>query len=419
MTPTNHHITVVGAGLAGLTAAIDLHDAGHAVALVDGADRPGGRVRTDRLDGFLLDQGFQVFNTAYPEARRLLDLESLGLGRFEPGALVRVDGRFHRLGDPLRRPRQLLPTLRAPIGTWGDKARVLRLRQRLRHRTTLLPADTDQLDEPLARHLDRLGFSSDMIDRFLRPLFAGITLDADLTGSSRVFEFVFAMLGAGEAAVPARGMGAIPKQLADRLPTDCMRLGTPVVAVDGTTVELASGERIDADAVVLATDADTAGALAGPGGDHPPTSWRGVTTWWFAADRPPLPDPVLLLDGSGDGPIVDAAVMSNANPSYAPPGLALIAASAPTADPDQAPTAAARHQLARWYPEAADWVLLRTDRIPHALPAAAAPLRLGSPRLGRGRYLAGDHTHDPSINGAMASGRRAARAVLADLGAPA
>ncbi|MCK6459110.1 MAG: FAD-dependent oxidoreductase, partial [Planctomycetes bacterium] len=216
-------VAVVGAGLAGLRCALGVHRAGLSCAVLEASDAVGGRVRTDLVQGFRLDRGFQVFLTAYPEAQAVLDYGALRLRPFAPGALVRRGGSFERLGDPFRRPRDLWGTLRARVGTTGDKLRVLRLRHRLRGKAPeeiLSAAQTTALAT-----LERDGFSGGMIDGFFRPLFGGVFLDRSLGTSSRMLEFVFAMFARGEVALPEEGMGAIPAQLASMLPAGTVRLG--------------------------------------------------------------------------------------------------------------------------------------------------------------------------------------------------
>jgi len=402
-------VVIVGAGLAGLSAALEVVARGRTPLVVERADAPGGRVRSDEVDGFVLDRGFQILLTAYPEATRLLDYAALDLAPFAPGALVHVDGALHAVGDPFRRPGDIWPTARAPIGTLADKARLLDLRRRVRAGTPeelFLRPDTTARERLVER-----GFSPTMIERFFRPLFAGITLDADLGGSSRQLEFVFRMLSAGDAAVPAAGMGRIPEQLAARLPAGALRLDTTVAEVGPDRVVTDAGEVLTAGAVVLATDVTSASALGGavdPG-------WNGVTSIWFAADEPPTDSTAILLEGDGRGPAVDVAVMSNVSARYAPPDRALVVASALSLDADVAD--GVRHQLRGWFGPAVDaWETVRVDRIVQAQPRLVPGYDPMPPvALGSGVFVAGDHRHDPSINGALASGRRAARAAVAHL----
>jgi phytoene dehydrogenase-like protein len=300
----------------------------------------------------------------------------------------------------------LLDTIRAPIGGPIDKARILAFRASVSRG----PIDSvwDDVGTTTIDRFERAGFSASMIDRFLRPLFAGITLDPELQGSSQVAEFVFRMLGAGRAVVPAKGMGQIPLQLASRLPDGAVRLGSPVAEVSNGSVSLAAGDTIDVDHVVVATDATNAADLAGTT-DH---GWNGVTSVWLSADEAPIDEPILVLNGDGGGPINSVAVLSNVSPDYAPPGKSLIVASCPSLDAEL--PAAMRTQLTEWFgPAAEGWRELRVDRIeqaqPRQLPGHDARPRL---RTDDGVWLAGDHRRDASINGALGSGRAVATAIV-------
>lgn len=400
-------VVVVGAGLAGLCAARHLHRAGRRVTVVEASDGVGGRVRSDLVDGFTLDRGFQVLLTAYPEAQRQLDLEKLDLRAFDPGAEVYVDGRFHVVGDPLRQPRSLPSTVLAPVGTPFDKLRLLRL---LWHVRRTAPADLLRgTDEPTIERLRAAGFSTRMIDRFFRPLFGGIQLDPALASSARMFDVIFRMLGEGESAVPAAGMGAIPAQIAADLPPGTVHLGRAVTALDGTSVRLADGDTIDASAVVVSTDGPAASALLG----LPAVGSKHVACVYFAADRAPTKHTYVVLDGAASGPVLNVAVMSNVAPSYAPAGRHLIAAAIPAPPEGIDLEAAARAQLRGWWGTQVDgWQHLRTYRIPHGQPDQSPPFH---PRerisLGDGRFVCGDHRDTASIQGALFSGRRCAEAV--------
>ena len=220
-------VVVVGAGLAGLTCARHLTRAGCEVTLLEASDDVGGRVRTDRVDGFLLDRGFQVLLTAYPEARAQLDYDRLDLRPFHAGALVRKGDAFFRLSDPRRHPADALQTLTSRITTVRDKAHLLKLLAKLRLRA---PDELFDAPEQPTRALLEDEFSGPMVESFLRPFLAGIFLEPDLDTSSRMFEFVFKMFAAGRAAVPSSGMQAIPRQLSEELRPGSILSGTELPA---------------------------------------------------------------------------------------------------------------------------------------------------------------------------------------------
>lgn len=401
---------IVGGGLAGLCCALALHRSGIEFRLLEAADRVGGRVRTDNVDGFRLDCGFQVFLTAYPEAKRVLDYDALDLQPFQPGALIRYRGRFHRFADPWRDPRHLLTTALSPVATLGDKLRVAKLRRRtckMSLEEIFAQPDTSTMD-----HLRSLGFSPTIIERFFRPFLSGVFLESPLRTSSRFFEFVFRMFSLGEAAVPADGMEAIPRQLAGQLPPESVVTGVRVDAVRPNHVVLDDGSELPAAAIVVATEQHVAARLLNQPSER---SWNGVRCFYFVAERPPLRDSILVLNGDGRGPINNLCVASNVAPTYAPDGRALISVSVIDMDREtDAVQAEVGEQLAEWFgDEARQWQLLASYEIPYALPrqdAAEPAAELETPD--RSIFVCGDHAATSSIQGAMLSGRTAAEAVV-------
>jgi len=404
-------VVVVGAGLAGLTCAQDLTRAGVECLLLDASDDIGGRVRTDAVDGFLLDRGFQILLTGYPQVKQRLDLAALAVASFEPGAMIRRGGRLHRVADPLRAPRAALETLRTPIATPADKLRTLRLL--IDVCTHSVPQLLRRPDMSTARRLQRAGFSQTFVEAFWRPLFAGIQLDPELEVSSRRFETILRVLALGSTGLPRDGIGAVSDQIAATLPAAAIRCDTAVAEVAPAGVVTAAGERMAARAVVVATDGPSAHRLLGD--QVPDPGSRPVACCWFSAPAPPVRGPVLLLDGERSGPATNVVVISEVAPSYAPAGRALIAAAVPGPDAlDPGLTIRVREQLARWFDSASgDWTDLRMDVIPHGQPDQRPPLR---PRqrvaLGDGLFVCGDHRDTASLQGAMFSGQRTAAAVL-------
>lgn len=408
MTRPESPVAIVGAGLAGLSCAVALHRSGIAVDLYEASDGVGGRVRSDHVDGFTLDRGFQVALTAYPELHRQLDMAALDLRAFDPGALVWRDGRGSVVGDPFRRPGTALPTVAAPVGSLLDKARIGLLRHRLRsvHPVRLLQGD----DVTTRDALRAAGFSDAMVQQFFRPLVGGIQLDPELGDSRRMFDVIFRMLADGESAVPSAGMQAIPDQLASRLPAGAVHLGARVIAASATSVTVDGGGVIPAAAVVIATEGPAAAELIGLA----PVESKSVGAVWFAADEPPIDSKYVVLDGTGRGPVLNVAVMSNVAPTYAPAGRHLVVAALPGhVDDDLA--GIARHQLRRWWgPQVDRWEPVATYRIPHGQPRQRPPFHpKQSVTLADGRFVCGDHRDTASIQGAMYSGRRCALAVRA------
>lgn len=400
-------VIVIGAGLAGLRCAGLLAERGLDVEVVDADDGVGGRVRTDVVDGFRLDRGFQVLFDGYPEAQRALDLEALDLRAFDQGADVWWDGRMRSIANPLRDPRAIADIARAGIGGPSDlKAAAQWLREARPVATATAPDVTG--DE----RLRQLGFSDSVRERFLRPLYAGVFLDRSLAVSSRLLDQCFMQMAAGRTVVPARGMGAISEQLAARLPGGSVHLGERAEKVGTRTVTLNSGTKLRAKhAIVLAAGPEGSSALAG----LPAPEARSSTCLWYDAAEAPAGRRI-VLDGDGTGPVNNVAVMSAVAPSYAPAGRALIAASCVglAEQDDAALDAAARAQLTAWFGgRVHTWRLLRVDRIAwaqHAQPPGAVG---AGPRWAKdGLVLAGDLVENASIDGALRSGRRAAELVL-------
>lgn len=407
-------VVIVGAGLAGLTCARALQARGVGCVVLEAENEVGGRVRTDEVDGFRLDRGFQVLLTAYPAARRWLDFKALKLGEFLPGARVSTPDGVGRVGDPWREPLGVLRTLRAPVGAMGDKLRIGALRLAASH------GHVDGLWErgagrSTAEELAERGFSPLMMERFLRPWFGGVFLERELETPASMMLFVYRMFTEGFAALPAGGMGGIPRQLSAGLHAGSLRLGARVTKVGAGEVTIADGERIRAREIVLATEADTAADWA-PGLPARPR-WRSVTCVQWAAKRSPLHgEPVLWLNGTGRGLINNLVVPSDVAKGYAPEGESLVSATilgdAPLPDPAlrQALTVELEGHFGG---DVRSWRPLAVQRIHRALPALAKPGPANTPRrLAPGLWVCGDHTASASLQGAMESGEAVAAAIL-------
>ncbi|MGX1267381.1 NAD(P)/FAD-dependent oxidoreductase [Streptomyces phaeoluteigriseus] len=410
---TTHHrrtpdTVVVGAGLAGLACALDLCRAGRSVALLEASDGVGGRMRTDRRDGFLLDRGFQVFNTSYPQVKRRLNLRDLRLRPFTPGIIARTSTGDVRLADPTRQPGalgSLLPGRVLP-------ARDLAAMSALTARDAVLPARLlkHRPDRATAAALARAGLSARTVSEILRPFLSGVFLEDRLETSARFFHLVWRSMVRGTLCLPAAGIGAVPAQLADDLPEGVLRLETPVDTLTAEGVLLTDGREIPARSVVVATDAGAAARLL-PGLAVP--AGRTVTTYYHAAGNPPLSEPTLMVDSSGD--VLNTCVLTEVSATYAPPRTALISTSVLGADGPGAAVAVLRRLAELYGTDTSAWLQVAAYTIEGALPAMVPPWPLSrTTRLAAGRYVCGDHRATGSVQGALASGTRAARELLND-----
>lgn len=404
-------VLIVGAGLSGLACAVTLHEAGIPVQVFEASDGVGGRVRTDLVDGFLLDRGFQVYLSAYPEAGKLLDLEALNLHPFEPGALVFDGSNIHRVMDVFRRPTTMIESALAPVGTFMDKVRVALLRFRsLGSSETEIAARPDQQTKSF---LQKFGFSENMIEGFFSAFYGGIFLERDLRTSSRMFEFTFKMFSQGSATLPATGMGAIPLQLAKRLPPQTIRIRSAIASATPDTLSLPSGEEILGSQVVIATQAPQTARLV-PGFAAKEPAWRSVTNVYFHTEKSPLSEAIIALNTSGEGQVNNVCVISDVAPGYAPKDRSLISVSLLGIHKNSDIPNAVKEELYSWFgKQTRDWKHLRTDLIKHALPEQGPGLKSPGYLFIDGMHICGDHTSSASIEGAITSGIKTAEAIIA------
>lgn len=433
-----HDVVIVGAGLAGLSAAKKLLAARRDVVVLEADARPGGRLKTDRIDGFLLDHGFQIYLTSYLQAGQMLNLESLKLRSFQPGAMVRFANRWHAVKDPLRAPfSRMIPdalkTLLSPIATWEDLWVLFNYRRRLMN--TSPDVILSRPGVSTLERLKQLGFSNRIIDRFFRPFLGGIFLDASLSMDSARMEFVFREMGLGTAALPENGIQEIPESICrDWLP-GVLRLNSTVADFFDGGVKLSDGRIVKGRKVLIATEASGAKRLLGarlPIADK--VAWNGTTCIYFSLDRcaSPTKDPILFLNGNLSSKVDEDAVAdpsevsinhvafpSLVQPSYAPAGQVLASVNingiAETQGADL--IAPVLEELKRWFGwQVATWKHLRTYVVPCAFTSPVDPMPLVSNRglleLGPDLYACGDYTTTSSIEGAIQSGMQAAAALL-------
>lgn len=400
-------VVVVGAGLAGLASARALAGAGVEVLVLEASDGVGGRVRSDVIEGFVIDRGFQVLNTAYPALSDAVDLDALDLRPLPRGVRVRRGGAVHDVPHPLAAPSAAFRAatsgaadLRGKLALARYAAGLLRSAEAIKRRPDVTAA------QAWSEHLPQ-----DLVEEILVPFLSGVVLESEAT-TSRVFtDLMMRMFALGSSAVPAAGMQALPRAMARALPAGTVLTERPVSSVAADHVELTDGTRVDAAAVVVATDPWTAHCLVPELGEPPQA--RGVTTYYFAADSLD-DDGTLVVDADGSGVVNSVAITASA-PEYAGDGRALVATSVLHRDGQPVIDAAAALRAARaLHRGGTGWELITRRDVPYALPAMTSPhpLRSSTWCPAAGVWVAGDHRDTSSIQGALVSGRRVARSVL-------
>ncbi|MBN7812008.1 FAD-dependent oxidoreductase [Algoriphagus sp. H41] len=403
-------IYIIGAGLAGLVAALELEKAGFSPIILEASDRVGGRVKTDQIDGFLLDHGFQVLNTAYPEAQKYLDLNALDLKKFTPGAIIFEGKDFYMVSDPLRSPLGAMGTLFSKVGTFGDKLTLVNLVRKLKKLSDEEIFAKPSL--PTHQYLRDCGFSEQIIANFFRPFFRGIFLEKHLNTSSRIFEFVFKMFALGHAAVPAKGMGQIPEMLRRQLSKTQLYFNTPVKQVAGKTIQLENGELIEADRIVIAVQPDRVmpqlqGQFSSP---------QQVTNLYFSLQKSFIAKPMIGLV-TGEGLVNNLVFMDDVSKNYSENGRALLSVTVLESELEEKTLIeAVTAELERISGVSSKYFqFVKSYHISHALPFLDDPrysIPMTECKISDHVYLAGDYLLYGSINAAMTSGRIAAEAVV-------
>ncbi len=438
MTSHHHNILIIGAGLSGLSAAIHAHKQGISnIKVLEASEAVGGRVRTDVVNGFKLDRGFQVFLTSYPEAKMVLNYEALKLKPYLKGARIRKDGTFHTVLDPLSHPLRALSSAATPIGEISDKLHVPFFVNNVKKEnwTEHFESNNPFMDQSTLLHLQQLGFSDTMIADFFKPFFSGVFLEDALETPAQQFRFLFDMFAKGEATLPAEGMQAIPTQMMSTLPEGTVAFNQSVKAIQAPTsndapwhIQTESGDTYTANTVVMSAP-ELAQCVEGVTINTPETpQWKATTCYYFSATTSPLKEAILVLNAestttttSNTIRINNVTVPSLLQPSYAPDGQHLISVSTLGANPNEVPESITT-QLKDWFGSQADsWTHLNTQIIHKALPdlsgetlaknmANTQHLKLAD--QSGGLYQCGDTTTNPSINGAMASGRLVIEEIL-------
>jgi protoporphyrinogen oxidase len=290
----DHKIHIIGAGVSGLIAAQVLEEKGFSPIIMEATDRVGGRVKTDIVDGYQLDHGFQVLLTAYPAAQKYLDFKALDLQTFLPGSAIFNSGKQTSIGDPLRELSLLFSTIFSDFGTVSDKIKVLKLNNLLKKKS--IEAIFLEEEKTTFQYLVDFGFSEKMISQFFKPFFTGIFLETELDTSSRMFEFIYKMFGEGVAALPKGGIEAIPKQLAAKLKKTTFHFNTKVTSVKNKKIILSDAQEIESDYTIIATDAS--GLLQNLKNQE--IAWKSCDTLYFETEKRIISKPLIGLIANSD-----------------------------------------------------------------------------------------------------------------------
>jgi protoporphyrinogen oxidase len=395
-------IVIIGAGIAGLTCAKYLKDKGVEALILEASDGVGGRVRTDNVNGFKLDRGFQVFLTSYPEAQKLLNYSNLRLKTLPSGARIRNGNDFFVMPNPLKDIWTAPQALFSPVGSLFDKMKILQLNSKTRN--AIEP--NVKSNETTISFLKNFGCSDVILNNFFKPFMGGVFLEEELQTDSSFFKFLYSLFAKGDVAIPKNGMQMIPEQIASHLSPKQIRLNTAVKKIDGKTIYLENGEIIEAEKIVIATNGNSAAKLLG---NEVKTKFNGTICMYFESNFPlkMSGEPYLIINANKDELIDHILVISDVVPGYAPEGKTLISVN--IVGNKEISEEKVQAELGKWFGNGNDLRHLKTYRIPEALPQffenSATENNL---KINDFTYRCGDYTAYPSLNAAMKTGREVA-----------
>lgn len=414
MNNKDYSIYIIGAGISGLIAAQVLESRGFSPVIVEATSSVGGRVKTDIINGYQLDHGFQVLLTSYPAAQKYLDFEALKLQKFLPGASIFLNKQQKIIGDPLRDYSFLFSTLFSGIGTFSDKFKILKLNNRLKKKT--IEDVFSSKEKTTLAYLKDLRFSDAMINSFFKPFFSGIFLENQLNTSSRMFEFVYKMFGEGYAALPKAGIQAIPDQLFKKLKSTEIRFNTQVASVMDGEIVLADNTVLQSDFTIVATEASALISNL----KNQTTAWKSCDTLYFESTTRHIEKPLIGLIPEHGALINNIFYHTSLSTNIASKKQLLSVTVIDNQGLTQAKLIESVEKELNKFCGINDVKFIKHYNIPLALPNLT-DLRYAmlpsETRLTARTFLAGDTQLNGSLNAAMISGERAALGVIDSLGA--
>jgi len=397
---------IIGGGISGLTCAKYLNDKGMSFVIIEGSDALGGRVRTDMVEGFRLDRGFQTLLTNYPEARKILNYSNLDLNYFESGALIKANKGFTKLENPFRNKG----TFFSPLGTWNDR---LKIKKFAKYVSDMPDEELFGMDDTeTIKFLKKYGWSKEIILQFFKPFFGSIFHDNELHTSSNLFYFHFKQFFKGDMVLPSEGMQAIPEQISDLISKERIRLNTIVKGIEGNQVFLDDGEVLTADRIVIATDPHTASGLLN---ENRAYKYYVNTCTYFSAEYSPLKgQKFITLNPDRKGVVHDLCVPTDIAPSYGTTGKTLISVSTQGLEKidERNHISRIKRELYDWFGAQVNvWKHLRTYHMPEAEVKFSAGTKKQELKLDENLYRCGDYLAYPSLNAAMQTGREVAEMI--------
>jgi protoporphyrinogen oxidase len=412
MTKKEYNIHIIGAGISGLIAAQVLENYGYAPTVIEATDRVGGRVKTDRVNGYQLDHGFQVLLSAYPAAQKYLDYDALDLQPFLPGASIFKSSKQKIIGDPLRNLSLLFPTLFSGIGDFSDKFKILKLNQKLKKKS--LEAIFSEPEQSTQEYLEKLGISNGIITDFFKPFFSGIFLETQLETSSRMFEFVYKMFGEGQATLPKAGIEAIPKQLLTNLKTTSFRYNTKVKSLKDGEITLKDDTKLESHYTIVATEAS--GLISNL--KQQSTAWKSCVTLYFETNSRVIDQKLIGLTPKS-GTLINNIFYNTSLETVTDPQKELL--SVTVIDTQGLSNASLIEAVKTELNECCGITttnFIKLYNIPKALQKLTDlkyEMMPSETRLTDRLFLAGDTQLNASLNAAMISGERAALGVIASI----